>query len=114
MSLWRWLGSCCSGGCKVSGKGVWGVGFGVWGEPMAIRTYRQLDVWQRAIELTEEVYRLAAQFPTTERYGLTSQIQRAAVSIAANIAGGYGRTARGDYLQHLSIARGSLMEVETH
>jgi len=81
---------------------------------MAMRTYRQLDVWQRAIELTEAVYRLAADFPSAERFGLTSQIQRAAVSVAANIAEGYGRTARGDYLQHLSIARGSLMELETH
>ena len=81
---------------------------------MAIRTYRSLDVWQRAIELVESVYLLTAKFPSTEKFGLTSQIQRAAVSIAANIAEGYGRSHRGDYLHHLSISRGSLMEVETH
>ena len=81
---------------------------------MAIRTYRNLDVWQRAIELVESVYLLTAKFPPTEKFGLTSQIQRAAVSIAANIAEGYGRSHRGDYLHHLSISRGSLMEVETH
>ena len=81
---------------------------------MAIRTYRNLDVWQRAIELVESVYVLTSKFPPTEKYGLTSQIQRAAVSIAANIAEGYGRSHRGDYLHHLSISRGSLMEVETH
>jgi four helix bundle protein len=73
-----------------------------------------LDVWQRAIELVESVYLLTAKFPPTEKFGLTSQIQRAAVSIAANIAEGYGRSHRGDYLHHLSISRGSLMEVETH
>jgi four helix bundle protein len=81
---------------------------------MPIKTYRQLDVWKRAIGLTEIVYKLTATFPQTERYGLCSQLQRAAVSIAANIAEGYGRSHRGDYLHHLSIARGSLMEVETH
>lgn len=81
---------------------------------MPIRTYRNLDVWQRAIELVEAVYVLAAKFPSSEKYGLTSQVQRAAVSVAANIAEGFGRSHRGDYLHHLSIARGSLMEVETH
>ena len=81
---------------------------------MAMRSYRQLDVWKRAIELVEAVYRLAADFPTDERYGLKSQLQRAAVSVPANVAEGYGRSHRGDYLRHLSIARGSLMEVETH
>jgi len=80
---------------------------------MAIRTYRQLDVWQRAIELTTSVYELTARLPESERYGLRSQLQRAAVSIAADIAEGYGRSHRGDYLHHLSIARGSLAEVET-
>jgi four helix bundle protein len=81
---------------------------------MAIRTYRQLDVWKRSIELVEAIYRLAAEFPADEKYGLKTQLQRAAVSIPANIAEGHGRSHRGDYLHHLSIARGSLMEVETH
>lgn len=81
---------------------------------MALRTYRNLEVWQKAIDLVESVYQLTKAFPPDERFGLSSQIQRAAVSIAANIAEGYGRTHRGDYLHHLSMARGSLMEVETH
>ena len=80
---------------------------------MVITTYRQLDVWQRAIQLVETVYLLTRQFPADERYGLTSQLQRAAVSVPANIAEGWGRSHRGDYPRHLSIARGSLMEVET-
>ena len=66
------------------------------------------------MELAEEVYRLTELLPTTEKYGLSSQLQRASASIPANIAEGYGRSHRGDYLRHLSIARGSLMEVETH
>jgi four helix bundle protein len=79
-----------------------------------LKSYRELDVWKKAIELCEAVYVLTAKFPGSERYGLSSQLQRAAVSIAANIAEGYGRSHRGDYLHHLSISRGSLMEVETH
>lgn len=76
--------------------------------------YRGLTVWQRAMELAEEVYRLTDLLPATEKYGLSSQLQRASASIPANIAEGYGRSHRGDYLRHLSFARGSLMEVETH
>ena len=80
---------------------------------MALTTYRELDVWQVSMDLVEVVYRLSKGLPDDERFGLTSQIRRAVVSIPANIAEGYGRTHRGDYLRHLSIARGSLMEVET-
>ena len=65
------------------------------------------------MDLVEKIYEITRKMPETERFGLTSQIQRAAVSIPSNIAEGYGRTHRGDYLRHLSIARGSLMEVET-
>lgn len=80
---------------------------------MALKTYRELDVWQRAMDLVEAVYLLSRDFPEAEKFGLTSQVRRAAVSIPTNIAEGYGRTHRGDYLHHLSMARGSLMEVET-
>ena len=66
------------------------------------------------MDLAEACYRLGELLPDNERYGLTSQIQRAPASIPANIAEGYGRSHRGDYLRHLSIARGSLMELETH
>lgn len=81
---------------------------------MALKSYRELEVWQRAVDLVEAVYQVTRAWPDAERYGLTSQAQRAAISIPANIAEGYGRSHRGDYLHHLSIARGSLMELETH
>jgi four helix bundle protein len=81
---------------------------------MPAKSYRDLDVWQRAMELVEAVYRLSAKLPSSEQYGLRAQMQRAAVSVPANIAEGYGRTHRGDYLHHLSIAKGSLAEAETH
>jgi len=79
-----------------------------------IKSYKELKVWQKAIDLVIESYRVSRLLPKTEVFGLTSQIQRAAVSIAANIAEGHGREHLGDYLRHLSIARGSLMELETH
>lgn len=81
---------------------------------MALKTYRDLEVWQKAVDLVEAVYLLAKSFPAEERFGLTSQLQRAVISVPANIAEGYGRIHRGNYLHHLSVARGSLMEVETH
>ena len=81
---------------------------------MTIQSYRDLIVWQKAMELVVGCYRLAEIFPKTETYGLASQLRRAAVSIPANIAEGQGREHLGDYLHHLSIANGSLMEVETH
>lgn len=78
-----------------------------------VRGFRQLGVWQKAYELTLEIYRLTKSFPRSEIYGLTSQVQRAAVSIPANIAEGYDRNHRKEYVQFLSIARGSLGELET-
>ncbi|MBN1342038.1 MAG: four helix bundle protein [Phycisphaerae bacterium] len=81
---------------------------------VAIRTYRDLQVWQRAMDMVVQAYQVAKAFPSVEKFGLTAQLQRAAVSVPANIAEGHGRTYRGDYLRHLSIARGSLAEVETH
>jgi len=79
-----------------------------------IRSYQDLLVWQRAMDLIEETYKLAAKLPSSETYGLASQMRRAAVSIAANIAEGHGRHHLGDYLNHLGIANGSLKELETH
>lgn len=79
-----------------------------------INSYRDLAAWQEAIELTVRVYGLTKNWPREELYGLTSQVRRAATSVAANIAEGYGRDNLGSYLQFLRIAQGSLKEVETH
>ena len=80
---------------------------------MSLKSYRDLEVWQVAMELAEAVYAITKQYPQEERYGLVSQSRRAAVSVPSNIAEGYGRTHRGDYLKFLSNARGSLCELET-
>src|SRR5512135_3750140 len=79
-----------------------------------VKSYRDLKVWERSMELVVESYKVSKLLPRTEAYGLCSQIQRAAVSIPANIAEGHGREHLGDYLHHLSIAGGSLAELETH
>jgi four helix bundle protein len=79
-----------------------------------IRSFKDLEVWQKSMDLVVEVYRLTKTLPADERFGLTSQIRRAASSVAANIAEGHGRTHRLDYLRFLSIARGSLSETQTH
>jgi four helix bundle protein len=76
-------------------------------------SFRNLAVWQRSIELTVAVYKLTSSFPDAERFGLTSQLRRAAVSVASNIAEGYGRSTKGEYVQFLGHARGSNSEVET-
>jgi len=73
----------------------------------------ELVVWQRAVELSTEVYRLTASYPKCEQFGLVNQMRRASVSIASNIAEGYGRTTRGEYLQFLGFARGSKCELQT-
>lgn len=73
-----------------------------------------LLVWRRAIELSTELYKLTRSFPREEVYGLTSQLRRAGVSVASNIAEGYGRGTRGEYRNFLGIARGSALEVQTH
>ncbi|MBK9732453.1 MAG: four helix bundle protein [Chitinophagaceae bacterium] len=75
-------------------------------------TYTELNVWKKARVLAVSVYSLTAQFPKSELYGLTSQIRRASVSVAANIAEGCGRQYKKETLQFLFIARGSLFELE--
>jgi four helix bundle protein len=79
-----------------------------------LKSYRDLLVWQKGIDLVVIAYKATAAFPISETYGLTSQIRRAATSIPANIAEGYGRGSRKEYLQFLQIAQGSLKEIETH
>jgi four helix bundle protein len=78
-----------------------------------IRSFKDLIVWQRSMELAVTVYRITQKLPANEQFGLTSQLRRAAVSIPSNIAEGYGRQSTGNYRQFLSISRGSLMELET-
>lgn len=80
---------------------------------MAETGFRSLEVWKLAMDLTVAVYKATRDFPKHETYGVTSQVRRAVASVAANIAEGNGRTHTGDYLRHLSIARGSLVETET-
>ena len=79
----------------------------------AIRGYQDLEVWQKAMDLVVETYRLTKTFPSDERFGLIAQLRRASVSVPSNIAEGRGRFGLGGFLYHLSIATGSLMEVET-
>jgi four helix bundle protein len=78
-----------------------------------VNGFRDLLVWGRAMDLVVEGYRLTDGFPREEKYGLVQQLRRAAVSVPSNIAEGHGRDHLGDYLRHLSIANGSLMELET-
>src|SRR2546421_9778473 len=75
--------------------------------------YKDLIVWQKAMTLVTEVYKATQQFPKDERYGLTNQIRRAAVSVPSNIAEGQGRLSRGEFRQFLGHAKGSLLELET-
>jgi four helix bundle protein len=77
------------------------------------QSFKNLVVWQRAIELTVAVYSLTSKFPDSERFGLTNQMRRAAASVSSNIAEGYGRATKGEYVQFLGHARGSGSEVET-
>jgi four helix bundle protein len=79
---------------------------------VAIESYRDLRVWQTGMELVTDIYRLTESFPTYEKFGLTAQLRRAAISIVSNIAEGHGRSTRGEYLQQISTARGSAIEVE--
>jgi four helix bundle protein len=80
---------------------------------MVIKSHRDLIVWTKAVALAAEVGRIANKLPECERYGLATQLRRAAVSVSSNIAEGAGRFERGDYRRFVSIARGSLAEVES-
>ena len=79
-----------------------------------MRSHRDLVAWQAGMDLLVECYRVAAKLPSIERYGLASQVRRAATSIPANIAEGHGRATRGDFVRFLAIATGSLRELQTH
>jgi four helix bundle protein len=83
------------------------------GEISKASHYRELLVWQRAIQMVVNVYKFTRQFPREEQFGLTSQLRRAAVSVASNIAEGHGRGSTGEYRQFLGMARGSNFEVQT-
>ena len=78
-----------------------------------IRTFKDLIAWQKGMDVAEEVFHLTAGFPPDERFGLTAQVRKAAVAIASNVAEGFGRSSRIDYLRFIDIARGSANEVET-
>ncbi|MFO0796845.1 MAG: four helix bundle protein [Gemmataceae bacterium] len=80
---------------------------------MAVRSYTELIAWQKAMDLVEIVYRLSDRFPKDERFGLTAQLRRSAVSIPPNVAEGQGRWGTGEFVQFLGIAHGSLCELET-
>ncbi|MCL1463294.1 four helix bundle protein [Argonema galeatum] len=80
---------------------------------MSISSYRDLKVWQVGMEVADQIYQLTDSFPKQEIYGLSSQMQRAAVSIPSNIAEGHARNYTKEFLHHISIALGSLAELET-
>ena len=97
----------------------WGLGGRDWGrkeKKMAeqIRNYKDLRVWQEAMKLVAMTYGVAKRLPASERFGMVPQMNRAAVSIPANIAEGHGSSHRPVFLNHLSISKGSLMELETY
>ncbi|WP_055443375.1 four helix bundle protein [Lacinutrix himadriensis] len=78
-----------------------------------MKSYRDLIVWQKSVNMVTLVYKLLNDFPKDEKFGLTSQIKRSSVSISSNIAEGYGRNYTKDYIRFLNIARGSLFEMQT-
>lgn len=79
---------------------------------MTAKSFKDLIVWQKAFELAELIYQLSKELPDSEKFALTSQLQRSAVSIVSNIAEGYERNNRGEYIQFLGIARASAAELE--
>ncbi|TYA60075.1 four helix bundle protein [Formosa maritima] len=79
----------------------------------SIKSYKELLVWQKAMALVTLIYNLTKTFPEDEKFGLTSQMRKCSVSIPSNIAEGWGRLSRKNYIQFLRISRGSLYELET-
>jgi four helix bundle protein len=84
-----------------------------WREAGEIKSYRDLIAWQKAFEFGLRVHATACGLPESEKFGLASQLRRGAVSVASNIAEGYGRGSRADYIRFLKIARGALFEIDT-
>lgn len=82
-------------------------------EKTKINTYKDLDAWKVAFDLVIAIYDLTSKFPKSEIFGLSNQMRRASISIPSNIAEGFGRWTKGDYLRHCHIAFGSLVELET-
>jgi four helix bundle protein len=80
---------------------------------MKVRNYTDLIAWQKAMTLVQEIYKITKRFPTDERYGLKAQLRRAVVSVPSNIAEGEGRSSTAEFHHHLSIAHGSVREIET-
>ena len=78
-----------------------------------LKNYKELKVWQKSYQLCLEIYKITAKFPKDEKFGLTSQVRRAVVSVPSNIAEGYGRKTTADYIKSLYIAYGSNCELET-
>ena len=79
-----------------------------------MNNYKELEVWKKSVGLALATYKMTNAFPASERFGLTAQMRRAATSVPANIAEGWGRGTTKEYIHFLLLARGSLMEVETH
>lgn len=82
-------------------------------EKRKIESYKDLIVWQKGIELVNEIYAITKRFPKEEMFGITNQMRRAAVSVPANIAEGWGRNSTKNYIQFVRVSRGSLYELET-
>jgi len=78
-----------------------------------VRRHQKLEVWKDAIDLVESIYRLTATFPVDERYGLSSQLRRAAVAIPSNLAEGAARSSQREFLRYLDVARSAVVEIET-
>ncbi len=83
------------------------------GERQAIRDYKDLQVWQKSMELAKQIYRATQTFPPEEKFGLVAQMRRAAVSVPSNIAEGQARNTTGEFIQFVSHAEGSLAELDT-